>query len=246
MLYDVLNNKNRKQLAVLIDPDKQNEKSLSHLIEQAENARVDFFFVGGSLLLEARFEKTIATIKQHSKIPVVIFPGNNYQVSKRADAILFLSLISGRNAEYLIGQQVIAAPSIKQAQLEVIPTGYLLIDGGRTSTTSYVTQTIPIPNDKADIAVATAIAGELLGMKAIYLEAGSGAVNIVSVEMIRAVKENISIPLIVGGGIRSSEQAEEICKAGADIIVVGNILEKEPELLLEISLAVHGTTKVKE
>lgn len=246
MLYDVINNKNRKQLAVLIDPDKQGEKSLLRLIELADNARVDFFFVGGSLLLEARFEKTIATIKQHSKIPVVIFPGNNYQVSQNADAILFLSLISGRNAEYLIGQQVIAAPSIKEAQLEVIPTGYLLIDGGKTSTTSYITQTVPIPNDKPDIAVATALAGEMLGMKAIYLEAGSGAINTVSVEMIKAVKGSISIPLIVGGGIRSSEQAEEISKAGADIVVVGNILEKQPELLLEISLAIHATGKVKE
>ncbi len=245
MLYDELNNKNRKQLAVLIDPDKQNEKSLLHLINLAENARVDFFFVGGSLLIEGRFEETIAVIKKHSKIPVVIFPGNNYQVSKRADAILFLSLISGRNPEFLIGQHVIAAPSIKEAQLEVIPTGYLLIDGGRTSSTSYITQTVPIPNDKPDIAVATALAGEMLGMKAIYLEAGSGAINTVSQAMIKAVKENISVPLIVGGGIRSSEQAEEICKAGADIIVVGNVLEKEPELLLEISLAVHATSKVK-
>ena len=236
----------KKQLAVLIYPDKHTEESLAQLVELAENARTDFFFVGGSLLLEDRFEKIVSYIKKHSKIPVIIFPGNNYQVSAKADAILFLSLISGRNPEYLIGQQVIAAPLIKEANIETIPTGYLLIDGGRISTTSYITQTVPIPNDKPDIAVATALAGEMLGMKLIYLEAGSGAVNSVSTEMIRAVKKNISIPVIVGGGIRSAEQAEEICKAGADIIVVGNILEKEPELLMEISLAVHSTNKVTE
>ncbi len=242
MLYSQLNSQNKKQLAVLIDPDKHNEETLAQLLHLAQNARTDFFFVGGSLLLQDRFEKTIAYIKEHSKIPLIIFPGNNYQLSPRADAILFLSLISGRNPEYLIGQQVIAAPLIKKANLETIPTGYLLIDGGRTSTTSYITQTVPIPNDKPDIAVATALAGEMLGMKLIYLEAGSGAVNPVSAEMITAVKKNISVPLIVGGGIRSAEQAEEICKAGADIIVVGNILEKEPQLLMEISLAVHATS----
>lgn len=242
MIYEQVKSKKRK-LAVLIDPDKQNANSLLQLIELAENARVDFFFVGGSLLLENRFEQTIETIKANSKIPVVIFPGNNYQISKRADAILFLSLISGRNAEYLIGQQVIAAPIIKEANLETIATGYLLIDGGRISTTSYITQTVPIPNNKPDIAVATALAGEMLGMKLIYLEAGSGAENTVSAEIINAVKKNISVPLMVGGGIRSAEQAEEICKAGADIIVIGNILEKEPELLMEISLAVHSLTQ---
>ncbi len=246
MIYSLIKSRNKKQLAVLIDPDKQNEESLAQLVDLAENARTDFFFVGGSLLLEDRFEKTISYIKEHSKIPVIIFPGNNYQVSTKADAILFLSLISGRNAEYLIGQQVIAAPLIKEAKLETIPTGYLLIDGGRISTTSYITQTVPIPNDKPDIAVATALAGEMLGMKLIYLEAGSGAINSVSAEMIAAVKKNISVPLIVGGGIRTGEQAEEICKAGADIIVVGNILEKKPELLMEISLAVHSVNKVTE
>jgi len=246
MIYTQIKSRNKKQLAVLIDPDKQTQESLAQLVELAKNARTDFFFVGGSLLLEDRFEKTISYIKEHSKIPIIIFPGNSYQVSAKADAILFLSLISGRNPEYLIGQQLIAAPLIKEAKLETIPTGYLLIDGGRISTTSYITQTVPIPNDKPDIAVATALAGEMLGMKLIYLEAGSGAVNSVNAEMIKAVKKNISVPLIVGGGIRSAEQAEETCKAGADIIVVGNILEKEPDLLMEISLAVHSTNKVAE
>jgi putative glycerol-1-phosphate prenyltransferase len=246
MIYEKIAEKTLPKLAVLVDPDKQSTDGLSALIKLAVNGKTDFFFVGGSLLLENRFEETIATIKRQCEIPVIIFPGNNYQISKRADAILLLSLISGRNAEYLIGQQVVAAPLIKKAGLEAIPTGYLLIDGGKISTTSYITQTIPLPNDKPDIAVATALAGEMLGMKAIYLEAGSGAENCVSASIIKAIKQNIHIPLIVGGGICNSEQAEEIAKAGADIIVVGNILEKEPELLMEISLAVHNAHKLNE
>ena len=233
----------RPKLAVLIDPDKQNPESLFELITLAGICKVDFFFIGGSLLLEENFEATIEAIKAQSNIPVIIFPGSNYQLSSNADAVLFLSLISGRNPEYLIGQHVAAAPTIRKLGLEAIPTGYILIDGGRTSSTSYITQTMPIPHDKIDLAVATAQAGELLGMKLIYLEAGSGAKKTVSAEMIKAVKQNVSVPLIVGGGIRSSEQAEEICKAGADIIVVGNALEETPGLLMEISLAVHGAHK---
>lgn len=240
MVYKKICETSHKSLAVLVDPDKQTAESLQQLISLAENARVDYFFVGGSLLMDNSFETAISTIKKASSIPVVIFPGNNYQVSSAADAILFLSLISGRNAEYLIGQHVVAAPSVKQSKLEVIPTGYILVDGGRISTTSYITQTVPIPNDKPDIAVATALAGEMLGMKLIYLEAGSGAQNPVSTTLITAVKKSISIPLIVGGGIRSATQAEEACIAGADIIVVGNVLEKTPGLLMDISLAVHG------
>ncbi|MCW5906457.1 MAG: geranylgeranylglyceryl/heptaprenylglyceryl phosphate synthase [Chitinophagales bacterium] len=246
MIYEKIAEKTLPKLAVLIDPDKQSVDNLMTLIKLAVRCKTDFFFVGGSLLLENRFEETITTIKQQCSIPIIIFPGNNYQVSKQADAILFLSLISGRNAEFLIGQQVVAAPLIKEAGLEVIPTGYMLIYGGRISTTSYMTQTIPLPNDKPDIAAATALAGEMLGMKTIYLEAGSGAENCVSASIIKAVKQTIRIPLIVGGGIRSGEQAEEIAKAGADVIVVGNVLEKEPELLMEISLGVHGTNKINE
>jgi len=233
------------KLAVLIDPDKQEPASLLRLINLSVNCKVDFFFIGGSLLVEKNFEATIEVIKEHSNIPVVIFPGGNYQLSDKADALLFLSLISGRNPEYLIGQQVIAAPQVKRMGLETISTGYILIDGGRVSSTSYVTQTLPIPADKIDLAVATAQAGELLGMKLIYLEAGSGAAKTVSAELISAVKRSISIPIIVGGGIRSSEQAEEICRAGADVIVVGNALEQTPGLLMDISLAVHGVNKTR-
>lgn len=244
-VYQNILNAKHKLLAVLIDPDKQTEASLIQLVQRAENCKVDLFFVGGSLLVEDSFERTVASIKQHSNIPVVIFPGSNYQVSGKADALLFLSLISGRNAEYLIGQHVAAAPIIKEHKLETIATGYMLIDGGRISTTSYITQTVPIPADKPDIAVATALAGQMLGMQMIYLEAGSGAHTHVSPNMIKAVKQNLDIPLIVGGGIRSAEHAEAVCQAGADVIVVGNVLEKEPELLMEISLAVHGTATKK-
>lgn len=236
----IVNNPKAKKLAVLIDPDKVNAEKLAQLVETGIKCRVDYFFVGGSLLMEDNFEQTISYIKKHSDIPCIIFPGNNYQLSKNADALLLLSLISGRNPEFLIGQHVIAAPLIKESGIEVIPTGYMLIDGGRISTTSYITQTVPIPNDKPDIAVATALAGEQLGLKAIYMEAGSGALYPVNPTLIKAVRKNISIPLIVGGGIRSAEQAEAACNAGADVIVVGNILEKQPELLMELSVAVHS------
>ncbi|MBK8660068.1 MAG: geranylgeranylglyceryl/heptaprenylglyceryl phosphate synthase [Bacteroidetes bacterium] len=240
MWYPFLKNTAAKKLAVLIDPDKLQGDALVSLVQQANTAKVDFLLVGGSLLLENILEKTIATIKAHTALPVILFPGNNYQLSTQADALLMLSLLSGRNAEYLIGQQVVAAPAIRAAKLETISTGYLLVDGGRVSTTSYITQTMPIPHHKPDVAVATAMAGEMLGMQIIYLEAGSGAQWPVPEAMIRAVRKNISVPLIVGGGIRSSEAAEAVCRAGADIVVVGNVLEQEPERLLEISLAVHA------
>lgn len=245
MIYTRLQ-QSKKQVAVLIDPDKQTEEGLKQLIKKAQQAQVDFFLVGGSLLLHPRFEQTVAALKSNTEIPVIIFPGSNYQISNQADAILFLSLISGRNAEYLIGQQVVAAPLLRKAALETIACGYILIDGGRTSATAYLTQTAAIPRDKPELAVATAMAGEMLGMKLIYVEAGSGAAYPADDAMIAAVKKNISVPLVVGGGIRTAEQAEEICRAGADIIVIGNVLEKEPGLLMEISLAVHSNNKVRK
>lgn len=242
-LYDNLTINSSGKIAVLVDPDKQSQTELLDLVKAAVRCRVDYFFVGGSLLLENNLPATVKIIKAHCTIPVVLFPGSNYQLCEEADALLLLSLISGRNPEYLIGQHVVAAPMIKESGIEAIPTGYLLIDGGKISTTSYITQTVPIPADKPDVAVATAMAGEQLGLKLIYLEAGSGAAQPVSAAMISAVKKNVSLPLIVGGGIRSGAQAEVACQAGADIIVVGNVLEKEPELLMELALAVHGTHK---
>ena len=232
-------NTSRTKLSVLVDPDNQTVESLMALSETINNCKVDVILVGGSLLLDNHFEKTISLLRKNTSAPIVLFPGNNYQVSSHADAILLLSLISGRNPEYLIGQHVVAAPVIKESGLEVIPIGYMLIDGGRVSTTSYMTQTVPIPYDKPDIAVATAMAGEMLGLKAIYLEAGSGAHRSISVDMLRAVRSSVSIPIITGGGIRTPKQAEALAAAGSNMIVVGNILEKQPELLMEISLAVH-------
>ncbi len=232
-----------KSLAVLIDPDKQLPGKLRLLLDFAGKSKVDYLFVGSSVLLENNLEDCLALIKGHSEIPVVLFPGNRFQISKQADAILLLSLISGRNAELLIGQHVLAAPELKRSGLEIIPTGYLLIDGGKLTSVNYVSQTLPIPAGKKDIAAATAMAGEQLGLKLIYLEAGSGAKQPVSLNMISEVKKSVDIPLIVGGGIRESDIAAQMCRAGADIIVAGNSLEEDPALLFEITAAVKQESK---
>ncbi|MCS6934640.1 MAG: geranylgeranylglyceryl/heptaprenylglyceryl phosphate synthase [Chitinophagales bacterium] len=236
---EIFRKKNAARLAVLVDPDKCTGAHTRTLLEISLSCRVDYFFVGGSLITGNTFDDTVTQLKQQKEAPVILFPGSHYQLSAQADALLMLSLVSGRNAEYLIGQHVTAAPRIRQMKLPVIPTGYILIDGGNTPATAYITQTLPIPRDKPDIAAATALAAEMLGMQVIYLEAGSGARATVSAEMIQAVKEQVQLPVIVGGGIRTPEDAERISAAGADVIVVGNVLEKNPETLLEISLAVH-------
>ena len=179
-------------------------------------------------------------LKKHAQIPVILFPGNTNQLSYKADGFLFLSLISGRNAEMLIGRHVIAAPYLKLSGLEILPTGYMLIDSGKPTSVSYMSNTFPIPSDKFDIAISTAMAGEMLGMKLIFLEGGSGAELSVSDEMIRMVHGSINIPLIVGGGIRTPERAAQCALAGANVIVIGNALEKKPGLLKEFADAVHG------
>jgi phosphoglycerol geranylgeranyltransferase len=225
----------RKMLAVLIDPDKVNESHLDKICSYSNKAEVDFFFVGGSLITNGDLEQTIIGIKNRSEIPVVIFPGSHQQVDEHADAILLLSLISGRNPDLLIGQHVTAAQKLKSSELEIIPTGYLLIDGGSMTTVQYVSGTAPIPTDKPEIAAYTALAGEQLGLKLIFTEAGSGAKFPVPAAVIKAIKREINIPLIVGGGIRTAEKAEEIFNAGADIVVVGNMFEQHPELIFEIA-----------
>jgi len=232
--------KGQKKLAVLIDPDKVNERVIQQAIELGITAKVDYFFIGGSLLLKDEMNKWIQQIKQQSAIPVVIFPGSVYQINESADAILFLSLISGRNPDLLIGQHVVAAPMLYHMDIEVISTGYMLIDGGVPTTVSYLSNSTPIPADKSPIAISTALAGEMLGLKMLYLEAGSGARNSVPLDMIKAVSKYISIPLIIGGGIRSPQMAVEICKAGADVIVVGNAFEKKPNLIKAITQAIHS------
>lgn len=238
-LYTVILKKKeqgKKLFAVLVDPDKFDSTAV---IQRAEAANVDFILVGGSLLATGNFEQCISTIKKMTHLPVIIFPGNNLQISKEADAILLLSLISGRNPEFLIGKHVVAAPLLKASQLEIIPTGYMLIESGKQTTASYISNTVPIPHDKADIALCTAMAGEMLGLKLIYLDAGSGAHHPVSSQMIKEVSSQLQIPLIVGGGINSTHAALAACEAGADIIVVGNAIEKEPTLIEKISNAVH-------
>jgi phosphoglycerol geranylgeranyltransferase len=225
----------KKQFSVLIDPDKSCNSSMKDVCRVATKSGIDYFFIGGSLITNDTIESCINILKQNTTIPVVIFPGNTMQVHKNADAILFLSLISGRNPEMLIGKHVIAAPYIKQYDLEAIPTGYMLIESGRPTTALYMSNTIPIPYDKDDIAVCTAMAGEMLGLKMIYMDAGSGAMQHISLSMIEKVKKNISIPLIIGGGIRTAKIAKDIYSAGADMIVIGNAVEKNTALIEEIS-----------
>ena len=226
---------NQKQLAVLIDPDKGKREHLAKIAAIANEAKIDLFFVGGSLMVGNEMEETIDTLKSLSNIPIVLFPGSPSQVCHKADGILFLSLISGRNPDLLIGQQVIAAPAIKKSGLEVLPTGYMLIDGGRPTTASYISASQPIPANKPEIAAVTAMAGEMLGLKLIYADAGSGADNSVSPEMISAIKHVTTTPLIVGGGMKSAQDVAKAFEAGADIAVVGNAFEDNPELLGEIA-----------
>jgi phosphoglycerol geranylgeranyltransferase len=232
----------RKSFAVLIDPDKVQPDKLENLTILANDAGVDYFLVGGSLVVSNHLDECILAIKEQSDIPVILFPGSPSQISRHADALLYLSLISGRNPELLIGQHVISAPMIRQSGLEIMSTGYMVVDGGAPTTVSYISNASPIPADKQEIAICTAMAGEMLGMKLIYLDAGSGARRPVSEEMIAAVARQISIPLIVGGGITHPEKAYRNCLAGADLIVVGNSIEKDAGLIKEMSAAVHSAT----
>ena len=229
-----------KLFAILIDPDKQKNSDLLLIIKNANESNVDYFFVGGSLLINDNLNDCIKTIKDNSKIPVILFPGNAMQINQNADGILFLSLISGRNPELLIGKQVITAPILKQTALEVMSTGYMLIDSGKPTTASYMSNTMPIPRDKIGIATSTAIAGEYLGLKLIYMDGGSGAEQPIKIDMIKKVSSSIKIPLIIGGGICSAKKAIDNCKAGADLIVVGNAIEEDPSLILDISQAIHS------
>lgn len=230
----------KKSFAVLIDPDKVNDSSMEQLIELAVESKVDYLLVGGSLVISNYLDECVQLIKKRCQIPVVLFPGSPSQVSKYADALLYLSLISGRNPELLIGQHVVSAPVVKQSGLEIMPTGYMVIDGGAPTTVSYISNAAPLPSDKNEIAMCTAMAGEMLGMKLIYMDAGSGAKKAISESMIQKVSSVINIPLIIGGGIREAEKAYLNCRAGADVIVVGNAIEKDPSLIKEMAAAVHS------
>lgn len=236
----------RAAFLLLLDPDKVNESTLNDFIPYAEQCGVDGFLVGGSLLMTGNFDSVLAGIKKAATKPVIIFPGSVNQVSGNADAILFLSLVSGRNPEHLIGKQVMAAPLIRQAGLEAIATAYMLIESGNKTTAEYISGTIPIPSGKPDIAAATALAAEYLGMKFIYLEAGSGAERTVPVAMVKAVSSWVTVPVIAGGGIRTPQAAADLVNAGARLIVTGNHFEIESNraMLREFADAVHGVASV--
>lgn len=243
MIYDKLldaKSDGEKKLAVLIDPDKLRLTSMHHIVRNAVEHQVDYFFIGGSLIVNDKLDEVLSLLKKESNIPLILFPGNSMQLSYKADAILFLSLISGRNPELLIGTHVISAPYLKLSPLEVISTGYMNIDGGVSTTVSYMSNTNPIPKDKVDIAVCTALAGEMLGMKTMFLDAGSGARFPVSKEMIEAVRASVDVPIITGGGINNPEKAFENVSAGADVVVIGNAFETDPGLVAEMAAAVHS------
>ncbi len=237
--FETLAGSGRKALAVLFDPDDTDEHSLIKSLNVCLEQKVDFIFVGGSLVTTNNLHEVVSMIKSYTDIPCVLFPGNAIQIDTSADAILFLSLISGRNPELLIGQHVVAAPVVKRSRLEVIPTGYMLVNSGKATSASYISNSLPLPNDKPSLAASTALAGEMLGLRTIYMDAGSGADEPISAKVIRAVKASIDIPLIIGGGLNTPVKAKQALDAGADIVVIGNGAQKNLSLLTEVSEVVH-------
>lgn len=239
-LQDIIAKKGAAYL-ILIDPDKLSTDKISKFAKHCEDSGVDGFLIGGSLLLNGNIDETIDSIKSSCSIPVIIFPGGVDQISAKADALLYISLISGRNADQLIGKHVIAAPLIKKYGIEPISTGYLLIESGKTTTAEYISNSKPIPRNKPEIAASTALAAEYMGMKLIYLEAGSGADLPVPNEMIKMVSQYCSLPIVVGGGIRDLKTAFEKVQSGAKVIVTGNFFENESNWgkIEEFADAVH-------
>jgi len=226
--------RSKKQLAVLIDPDKWNIQQSADQIKLFEASGVDYLFIGGSLNVANDFDARVLEIKNQTRLPLILFPGHPTQLTKHVDATLFLSLISGRNPEYLIGHHVVSAPYLNAWKQEVVPTGYLLVESTQTTTAVYISQTLPVPSNKPDVAAATALAGKYLGMRAMFLDTGSGAKETVSNEMVSAVKNATALPLIVGGGIRTDQDAQRLWHAGADIVVIGTAIEENPTLLFDI------------
>ena len=222
----------KKSIALLLDPDKARGESLQTLLKIAEESGTDYILAGGSLTFNS-IDNLIDIVRERCSIPVILFPGNLLQLTHKADAILLLSLISGRNPEFLIGNHVIAAPFLKDSRAKLVSVGYILISCGAKTSVEYISQTEAIPSDKPEIVVATALAGEMLGCRMIYLEAGSGAGKHVPLDIIKAVCENISIPIAVGGGIKNKSEVDDIFKAGANLIILGNGCEKNPGLLFD-------------
>jgi len=240
MISQLLENKNpnKKLFALLLDPENYSEQQVVNITKEAEKAGVNLILTGGSLISNS-IDRFIRIIKSNCNIPVCLFPGNVMQISSEADGIFFLSLISGRNPDLLIGNHVMVARMLQNTDIEVIPTGYILVKSGiDISSVEYMSNTKPIPEDKTEIIVSTALAGEMLGLKAIYLEGGSGAESAISSNIIKEVKANINIPLIVGGGLKRKEDIRNVCSAGADMVVVGNAIEQFPEKLYEMANSV--------
>lgn len=225
-----------QHLAILIDPDKHHDiESLNPVLEKINLLKPSFIFIGGSTVLPEQFKSVCKYVKRHCTSGLIIFPGAYNQVDDSADGILFLSLLSGRNPDFLIGHQIQAAPVLKQMKMDIIPTAYLLVDGGKSTSVAYVSQTTPIPSDQHTIAVDTTIAAELLGFKSVFLDAGSGANNHVPIQMIEKVKSSTELPIIIGGGIRSIEEMDKIYKAGANLLVIGNKIEEDVNFLLDLA-----------
>ncbi len=234
-----------KSLAVLLDPDEISDQSIQYKIERIHSSKVDFIFFGGSLVHNDEANTQIQKIKEYTDIPIVIFPGSSTQIYPDADAILLLSLISGRNPDYLIGQHVQSSFILQRSELEILSTSYMLIDSGRSTTASYISSTTPIPHHKPEIAAATALAGQQIGHGLAFLDGGSGALEPISDVMVEMVAQTISSPLIIGGGIRSAEKVSRVLGAGADLVVVGNALEENFEMLDKLVTAAHYPNSVK-
>ncbi|MBX3103100.1 MAG: geranylgeranylglyceryl/heptaprenylglyceryl phosphate synthase [Bacteroidetes bacterium] len=232
----------QKRFALLLDPAHVAGAGLPALLEGAAGDGVDYLFIGGSLANAQATEQLAELARRHSTLPVILFPGSPQQLTHAAHAVFFLSLISGRNPEYLIGHHVAAAAQLEHMALEVLPTGYLLVDCGRPTSASYISNTQPLPYDKPELARYTALAGQYLGLQLLYLDGGSGAMRPISPRMIQAVRAAVQVPLIVGGGLRTAEDIAQALAAGADVVVVGTALEQDPkrELLRELTQAVRG------
>jgi putative glycerol-1-phosphate prenyltransferase len=239
-LLKVVNNKGAGYL-VLIDPDTRKGNELKQFVKEICSRGVDAILVGGSLIINSDFEGSLRLIKESSTVPVIIFPGSVRQISSMADAILFISLISGRNPDFLFGEHVIAAPIIRKLNIEPISSGYMLFESGKTTTAEFMSNTKPLPPNKPEIAVAHALAAQYLGMQTIYLEAGSGAENSVPKEIVKAVSKYMNIPIITGGGIKKPDVAREKVEAGSNFIVTGNVLDNTDNLdiINEFARAVH-------
>jgi len=234
MILDLINSakkNNKKLLAILLDPDKLDLMDISKTIQKINKSKANLIFIGGSLLFKNVLDQFVTKVKENTKLPILLFPGSTMQITNKADGILFLQLISGRNSEYLISNQVIAAPLLRQTNLEVISTGYMLIESGRETTASYISNTKPIPAHKPEIAMATAMAGEYIGNKLIYMDGGSGALNPIPAKMIKKVAKNINLPIIIGGGLKTKESIQAAYDAGATVVVVGTAFEQDENLL---------------